>query len=210
MSAAPAAAAAAAAAATGTSSVALGWDGAITIVVLALGLIVMMADWLAPHLTFTLMVGWLIGRHAALTRKCPPTARAHAAAAGSTRPAVRESAPATGAAGARGAAGAACGGPARHAIGNELQRPLMRALELRPRVPLAPRLRSSQPVRNNKPQVGVLMAATVIDTKAGAAGFSNTGVLTVRAATVPSQLAARRVFQDACACAAPILSQPAH
>lgn len=34
----------------------LGWDGAVTIVVLGLGLIAMMADWLAPHLTFTLMV----------------------------------------------------------------------------------------------------------------------------------------------------------
>lgn len=34
----------------------LGWDGAVTIVVLGLGLIVMMADWLQPHLTFTLMV----------------------------------------------------------------------------------------------------------------------------------------------------------
>lgn len=29
--------------------------------------------------------------------------------------------------------------------------------------------------------VGVLMAARVIDTKAGASGFSNNGVLTVRA-----------------------------
>ena len=38
----------------------LGWDGAITIVVLALGLIAMMGDWLAPHLTFTLMVGVLM------------------------------------------------------------------------------------------------------------------------------------------------------
>ena len=33
--------------------------------------------------------------------------------------------------------------------------------------------------------VGVLMASTVIDTKAGASGFANTGVLTVRKAYVP-------------------------
>eukprot|EP00775_Hariotina_reticulata_P002336 gene2336-2644_t len=38
----------------------LGWEGAVTIVVLVLGLVVMMGDWLAPHLTFTLMVGVLM------------------------------------------------------------------------------------------------------------------------------------------------------
>ncbi|GBF94386.1 sodium sulfate co-transporter [Raphidocelis subcapitata] len=54
-----AAAAAPAAAAIGAAPQ-LGWDGAVTIVVLGLGLIVMMADWLQPHLTFTLMVGVLM------------------------------------------------------------------------------------------------------------------------------------------------------
>lgn len=40
--------------------VTLAWDGALTIVVLAIGLIVMMGDWLAPHLAFTAMVGVLM------------------------------------------------------------------------------------------------------------------------------------------------------
>jgi hypothetical protein len=38
--------------------------------------------------------------------------------------------------------------------------------------------------------VGILMASTVIDTRAGAAGFSNTGVLTVRTRYIYTLLAA--------------------
>jgi hypothetical protein len=39
-----------------SSMVALGWEGSVTILVLGLGLVVMIGDWLAPHLTFCLMV----------------------------------------------------------------------------------------------------------------------------------------------------------
>ena len=50
----------------------------MTIAVLAIGLIVMMADWLAPHLTFTLMVRAGAGGPGGVpgSRRQPPTSQA--------------------------------------------------------------------------------------------------------------------------------------
>jgi hypothetical protein len=52
----------------GVEYVQLGWQGAVTIVVLGIGLILMAGDWLAPHLTFTLMVGILMTARVITTR----------------------------------------------------------------------------------------------------------------------------------------------
>lgn len=127
--------------------VSLGWDGAVTIVVLVLGLIVMMGDWCV----------FAVGR-------CQPGSCCLAGSMAATH-----------------CWHALCTMASCCCTINSPVSHLSTLPSLSPYFRMAPHLTFTL-------MVGVLMAATVIDTRAGASGFSNTGVLTVRCEVTPQLL----------------------